>query len=89
MTATRPILFSVPIAARYHHTHWVAARSAPSCIAVFDINAIAVGGWIPLKVWSEQLVPWLIREAVPRGNGALTLTHVVEVAQAAAAGEAA
>lgn len=75
----------VPIAARYRHTHWVAARSAPGAIAVFDINAISVGGWLPLKVWGDELVPWIIAEAVPRGNGAWTLTHVVEIAEAAEA----
>lgn len=69
----------VPIKARYRHTHWVAAQSRPGSIGIFDINAMSSGGWIALKDCGTVLVPWLISEAVPRGNGQWSITHVVEV----------
>jgi len=74
---------TVPIRARYRMTHWVAAmRIEGRGIGVFDINAIASGGWVSLKAWSEILVPWILDEAVPRADGKWSLTHVIEVAPA-------
>lgn len=61
----------VPMAARYRNTHWVALAGDE----VFDINAICVGGWIALQEWETKLVPWLIREACPRGTGEWWPTH--------------
>lgn len=69
----------VPVRARYRMTHWVASRSQPGCIAIFDINALSAGGWIPLKVWGERLVPWLLEQAVPRADGQWSITHAVEI----------
>lgn len=70
----------VPMRARYRHTHWVGACSSPGTIAVFDINAIGNGsGWCSLKDWGEILVPWLLKECVPRADGDWTLTHAIEV----------
>ena len=69
---TRP---GVPMAARYRKTHWVAVDGH----LVFDINAIAVGGWVWQGQWETKLVPWLIREAVPRGTGAWWPTHGWEI----------
>lgn len=63
----------VRVAARYRYTHWVAWDSVAA--AVFDINAIGVGGWICVREWRDQLVPWLIREVVKRGNGNWWPTH--------------
>lgn len=71
---TRP---GVPMRARYRQTHWVAMRNAG--LEVFDINAICVGGWIDFKQWSEQLVPWLIRECCPKSDGTWWPTHALEV----------
>lgn len=68
----------VPMAARYRKTHWVVARSQ----WIFDINAIHIGGWITYSDWRNDLVPWLIREAVPRSNGLWFPTHVIEVGTA-------
>lgn len=65
----------VPMRARYRQTHWVAVASAH----VFDVNAMCVGGWLPLDEWALQLVPWLIREAVPKGDGTWWPTHAWEV----------
>jgi hypothetical protein len=77
----------VPIRVRYRHTHWVAAKSFGSDCTVpgwqepkiFDVNALCVGGWIPLSEWSESLVPWLLPECEPKANGKWHLTHSVEV----------
>jgi hypothetical protein len=71
----------VPMAARYRYTHWVGAQrlGRAANIWVFDINAICVGGWIPLAEWSEQLVPWLLKECHPKANGKWHITHGVEV----------
>ena len=65
----------VPMAARYRQTHWVAMAGDE----VFDINAICVGGWIGLQEWQTKLVPWLIREACPRGTGEWWPTHAWEL----------
>lgn len=67
----------VPMAARYRQTHWIAMAGAE----VFDVNAMCVGGWLPYAEWADQLVPWLIRECVPKGDGTWWQTHVIEVAQ--------
>ena len=69
---TRP---GVPMAARYRQTHWVAMAGDQ----VFDINAICVGGWIDRDEWEMRLVPWLIREACPKGSGEWWPTHGWEV----------
>ena len=72
----------VPIKARYRKTHWVGASTAGDRgTGVFDINCMHVGGWIALSAWEEHIVPWILREAVPRANGRWHLTHVIEVTQ--------
>ncbi|MGE4340334.1 MAG: hypothetical protein AB7E55_30950 [Pigmentiphaga sp.] len=70
----------VPIRVRYRHTHWVGAARVNGQVVVFDVNALGNGtGWCSLKDWSEILVPWILRECVPRANGQWHLTHVAEV----------
>lgn len=70
----------VPIQARYRHTHWIgAARVQGEEPSIFDINAMNAGGWIPLSVWRDQLVPWLLEQCEPKANGQWDLTHVLEV----------
>ncbi len=69
----------VPIQARYRKTHWVACHADLDGFRIFDINAMCVGGWLPLAEWSGQLVPWLLNEVEPKANGAWWLTHSVEV----------
>lgn len=72
----------VPMRARYRHTHWVGAqrrRSDPADVGIFDINALESGGWIGLADWAGTIVPWVLREAVPRADGRWHLTHVVEI----------
>lgn len=69
----------VPIPARYRKTHWVAMRRDAAAWSVFDINAIGYGGWLPSREWAGQLVPWLIREAVPKGDGEWWPTHCWQV----------
>lgn len=65
----------VPMRARYRETHWCALRDNE----VFDVNAMCVGGWIGLREWVTQLIPWLIRECVPKGDGTWWPTHVIAV----------
>jgi hypothetical protein len=69
----------------YRQTHWVGADSSnPKNIGIFDINCLggsshAMDGWTSLKAWSEIMVPYILKEAVPRANGKWHLTHVVEI----------
>lgn len=71
---------NVPARAAYRHTHWVGAARRGGEVGVFDINALGNGsGWCSLADWSEQLVPWILKECVPRADGKWSLTHVVEV----------
>jgi hypothetical protein len=67
----------VPMRARYRHTHWIGARLDGK--PVFDVNALCVGGWISWHEWKNELVPWLIRESVPKGNGEWWPTHCWEI----------
>lgn len=69
----------VPMSARYRQTHWAGVRSGKCGREVFDVNAIAYGGWLPWAEWAEQLVPWLIRACVPRASGEWWPTHVLAI----------
>jgi hypothetical protein len=76
----------VPARVAYRHTHWVGVRTINAGshvvsdeIEIFDINGISVGGWMPLAEWRDELVPWLLRECVPRADGGWFVTHSVEV----------
>lgn len=73
-----------PLAA-YRHTHWIAAQQKenPLSIGIFDVNAMSSGGWISLHDWGESLVPWLLKECVPRASGKWWITHAVEVSDGA------
>ncbi|WP_316214329.1 hypothetical protein [Bradyrhizobium sp. SZCCHNR2032] len=74
---TRP---GVPMRARYRHTHWVGAAIVKREIGVFDINCMNNGsGWSTLQNWSSIVVPWLINECVPGGDGNWHITHAIEV----------
>lgn len=72
----------VPFRARYRQTHWIAESwdddGAP---IVYDVNAVSqtTNGWIPRAVWVGTLVPWLLRESVPKADGRWWPTHVWEV----------
>ena len=74
----------VPYKARYCYTHWVASCggcTTGSCrFQICDINATCVG-WMSLNEWSGKLVPWLLKEAVPRADGSWSITHTIEVTQ--------
>ena len=69
----------VPVGARYRHTHWVGAQRVGPEIAVFDVNCMSVGGWVKAAIWETEVVPWLLRECVPRADGAFSFTHAIEV----------
>lgn len=70
----------VPIRVRYRHTHWVASMAVEGEEQnIFDINCICVGGWVSLSEWSQSVVPWLLKQCVPKANGKWHLTHVIEV----------
>lgn len=74
----------VPVKARYRHTHWIASKHVDEGdqrgIRVFDINGACVG-WMWLAEWMDQLVPWLLKECEPNGDGTWTVTHRLELAQ--------
>lgn len=67
----------VPMRARYRHTHWIGARTHGW--PVFDVNALCVGGWITWSEWKDELVPWLLKQSVPRASGEWWPTHCWEV----------
>lgn len=70
----------VPMRARYRQTHWVAScHRSPGDIGIFDVNAMNVGGWVPLASWEKVMVPWLMKECVPRADGTWWITHAVEI----------
>lgn len=69
----------VPMRARYRQTHWVGCRNTRGFVSIFDVNAMCVGGWLPFQEWAFQLVPWLIRECVPKGSGKWWPTHGLEI----------
>jgi hypothetical protein len=69
----------VPMRVRYRHTHWAAIRNNNT--EVFDINAMCVGGWMKTSEWEYQLIPWLIKECVPKADGSWWITHALEVTQ--------
>lgn len=69
----------VPIAARYRKTHWVGSMIVDGQTWIADVNAMCVGGWVPLATWRDQLVPWLLQQCVPGADGAWSLTHRIEL----------
>ncbi len=69
----------VPMQARYRHTHWAGMRQTTDGYEAFDINAMCVGGWLPLAEWRTDLIPWLIRECEPKANGQWWPTHVLKI----------
>lgn len=71
----------VPARVAYRQTHWVGAAKKDGAVGVFDVNALGNGsGWCSLDDWGERLVPWILRECVPKADGRWSLTHSVEVA---------
>ena len=72
----------VPMRARYRHTHWVGSWKRPGLFGVFDINATANGsGWCSFDDWRAHIVPWILKECVPRASGGWHVTHGIEVGQ--------
>ena len=70
----------VPMGARYRRTHWVAMREGEEKgREVFDVNAVAFGGWLPFAEWRNELMPWLAKQSVPGWDGRIWPTHVIEV----------
>jgi len=66
----------VPVRARYRYSHWIAIAGD----WIYDINAMCVGGWIPIEEWTGQLVPWLLREIYgSKPSGEWWSTHCWEV----------
>ncbi len=73
---------AVPRRARYRHTHWIGARRVGEHVwntEIFDINCISAGGWVSLREWTEQVVPWLLRQCEPKAFGGWHQTHVLEI----------
>ena len=70
----------VPIAARYQHTHWIAAVKDALGPMVFDVNSTCAG-WITFHEWAYQLVPWLLGQH-KRADGSWYVTHAIEVPHA-------
>lgn len=69
----------VPIPARYRKTHWVATCQGPTSRGIFDVNAMASGGWISLEDWETVFIPWILKQGVPRADGTWWLTHAIEI----------
>lgn len=81
----------VPMKARYRHTHWIGARNLSGIrpgvqgfqdsYEIFDINCICVGGWVSVREWETQVVPWLLKQVESKADGGFHLTHTVEISQ--------
>lgn len=72
----------VPPRAAYRHTHWIAVRHPVHSrdVGIFDINCCNNGtGWVSEADWRNLVVPWLLKECVPRASGAWHVTHHIEV----------
>ena len=80
---TRP---GVPMRVRYRKTHWVACCGDNTTREIFDVNVMCVGGWMSFAEWSTKLIPWLIKECVPDGNGEWWPTHGIKVGMRKAEG---
>ena len=56
-----------------------AARVAV-CVNRIGMNAMGNGtGWCSLDNWRNVIVPWILKECVPRAAGGWYLTHAIEV----------
>ncbi len=66
----------VPIQARYKFTHWIAVAGDE----VFDINAIAAGGWLMRSEWRDEVVPFIL-EGIKRSDKTFHITHAIEVSR--------
>jgi len=64
--------------ARHRKTHWVACQHIGGLRYVFDVNGCV---WGLFSGWELVLVPWLIEQVVPGGDGTFWPTHSIEVAQ--------
>lgn len=69
----------VPARVAYRNTHWVGAQAGRNSMGVFDINAVNSGGWVDVNDWAGILVPWILKNCVPKANGRWTITHAIEV----------
>lgn len=73
----------VPMRVRYRHTHWIGVAHRADDgddVGIFDINMMNNGqGWGSLHNWRTILVPWILKECVPRADGKWHITHAIEV----------
>jgi hypothetical protein len=73
----------VPIRARYRMTHWVGAKHANGSVGIFDINCLSMttsgSGWTTLEAWRDIVVPYILKQCVPRADGKWHITHSIEV----------
>lgn len=74
----------VPMRVRYRLTHWIAVAHREGVLetahrGVFDINAIAAGGWVAWSDWVNELVPWILQQCVPKADGEFWPTHMWEI----------
>ena len=65
---------------RCRHSHWIGATLTRNGHYIFDINAMSVGGWLPLKEWTDVLVPWLLERCEPQASGRWTIGEAYEIA---------
>lgn len=73
----------VPMRVRYRHTHWVGSALVNGRTGVFDINCINNGsGWVSSPEWRDIVVPYILKECVPRADGRWHITHAIEVDRA-------
>jgi hypothetical protein len=74
---------NVPARARYRHTHWVGVNGRDRRnIGIFDVNALGNGsGWCHVADWKSVIVPWILKECVPKADGKWHITHAVEIDQ--------
>jgi len=64
---------------KLRHSHWVGICRTDSEEAVFDINAIGQGGWLPFGEWSCYLAPWLLEGFEPQATGGWAFSEGFEI----------
>lgn len=69
-----------PLRARFRHSHWIGLMKRGDEIGAFDVNCLGNGsGWVSWDDWRGSVVPWIVENLVPGGDGRWHFTRTIEV----------